>query len=125
MMDLNDMACCGVKEMDGLSTFRSAQEAMRAFAGCTVEGAQPRDGYGYYDPWVGNRFRYVIFSQAGARSRYGTRFAAFIRDNGLGDVVKTAGRHINPNSNRILKVWIWTVDHEAVSEWVNRSATGE
>lgn len=128
MLYLNDMNCCGMREIGELSSRHTAEEAMEDFGRMTVEGVDGgRDRYGYYGDrrHEGHNFRYVVFSQAGARSKYGDRFAAFIQTNRLGDVIETAGRYRNPNTNRVLKAWIWTVNHEAVATWVRNRVTGQ
>jgi hypothetical protein len=110
--------CCGIRELTQLSYFASdPAEALRSFAKqvYTKTRAIPNGP---------QNFRYVIFSQANSpgnngegRSRYGEKFAAFIQANGLGDVIETAGTHINPNSTNVLKVYVWTVDHLATKKW--------
>lgn len=77
------------------------------------------------------RFRFATFAEAinpqymgkdGAEPTnydYGRRFAALIRKEKLGDVLET-GRHVNPNSNNHLKVWIWTLDHVALKAWLEK-----
>src|SRR5882762_10220520 len=109
-MEVNDsMDCCGIREINNLKDHRDPESAMKAFMGeiAPIEyayggGEQRRD-----------KFRYAIFSGAGRRSLYAPRFAAYITMHNLGEIVHT-GYHLNPNSMNQLKVWVWTVDHEAL-----------
>lgn len=82
----------------------------------------------YEDPAQYSRFRFAIFSEAHRPGltdetgpKYGRDFAALIRECKLGDVIET-GRHINPNSSNHLRVWVWTVDHEALTKWFKKDA---
>lgn len=93
--------CCGLREITYLADHaRDPEDAARAFA-ADVE----------YD----KNFRYAIFTQAGVRSTYGVKFAAFILANGLGEVVET-GWNTNPNTGSRLKVWVWTVNHRKLQK---------
>lgn len=113
-MYLHRMACCGIYEIDDLQRQRTPLTNMRQFV--TAIAPVPC-AYGPYGPSVRVRdqFRYAIFSGT-ARAKYGDRFAAFILDHQLGEVIST-GYHINPNSGHRLKVWVWTIDHVALKAW--------
>lgn len=80
-----------------------------------------------------SRFRHATFSEAmpnapeligSDRERnnymYGRNFAAYILDNQLGTTVTTP-REVNPNSGNLLQVWIWTIDHTALSAWYGKN----
>ena len=99
IIEVTNLACCGIKEIDGLSRTKYPAEAMYSLL-YNCEG-----------------FRYIIFSQAGAKAKYGERFANFIYRHKLGSIVSTRGVYKNPNSGNILKAWIWTVDTKACNEW--------
>lgn len=140
MAYLNRQECCGLREIAGLAGMQP-DRALRQLAAemygeelVIPAGAKIYKEYGerYYlkdGPWgpfrhylsepeEDCRFRYAVFTQAGARSTYGTKFAAYIQENKLGTVVAaTTERHRNPNTGRILKAWIWTVDHDAMRVW--------
>jgi len=106
-MQLDHLNCCGIREISGLCGYSTGAAAFKAYLRQTL-----RCGL--------THFRYVIFSQAnrdedaGSREEYGENFAAYLRDHKLGDVIET-GEYVNPNSGNLLKVWIWTVDHDAVN----------
>ena len=106
MANLVFMRCCGVKELNGISGDRSPEEVIRSL----VHG-------GVWD----SNFRFLIFTEAGSRSRYGKNLAKFITDNALGDVVKSS-KGINPNSRRVLTVWTWNVDHAGVRKWIKENS---
>ena len=118
-MELRMMGCCGIKELTGLSYCVDAKTAMQDFAVLTclrkAEAYQKDGSLKWIHAPVVN-FRYVVFSQAHKESAYGLKFAAFIRDQGLGTLEET-GFSINPNSGNQLKAWIWTVDHDALKSW--------
>lgn len=101
--------CCGLRELNRVSAHRTPEDALRSLF--TI----PSREYGNYT--TNKKFRYAVFTQAGGRSTYGKRLAAFIIEHKLGEIVETAGKHINPNSRRLLKAWLWTVDHDALQKW--------
>jgi hypothetical protein len=105
--------CCGIREISGLSYSRGPKLAMKSFCQIYPKTSNKNSLY----PTDGSKFRYAVFSQIN-NMKYGEKFAAYIRDNKLGDVVETTGKHMNPNSGNVLKVFVWTVDHEAVKLWM-------
>lgn len=46
----------------------------------------------------------------------GERFAQYVRENKLGNVLKSESAR-NPNSGNQIAVWIWTVDQTALLAW--------
>lgn len=115
-MQIMHGSCCGLREIAELHTHRSPEDAMKDFYTKTQLGEKL---YSWSNAIGGtdNRFRFAVFTQATARAGYGRKFAQFIRDHALGDVIETAGNHKNPNSGHVLKAWIWTVNHNAVTAW--------
>lgn len=116
-VDIGDyINCCGIREISGLSCHKGPMAAMRSF--CNIYPNAPKS---YHNPYPSDqsRFRYAIFSQA-SNSKYGDKFATYIRNQKLGDVIETAGKHVNPNSGHVLKVFVWTVDHDAVKLWMKK-----
>ena len=118
-MELREMKCCGLREMDRLSTHGTPEGALQSFALNTVLYTvwDPRNRINVSTPIV--NFRYVIFTQARKDAFYGENFAALIRKNALGDVVETDFK-VNPNSTNLLKVWVWDVDFPKVAECVKK-----
>jgi hypothetical protein len=107
-MEVGDyIDCCGIREISGLSQHRGPAAALKSFCRGVYKTEYGTDA---------SRFRYSIFSQIQAR-QYGDKFAAYILEHKLGDVIETTGRHVNPNSGNVLKVFVWTVDHDAVKLW--------
>jgi hypothetical protein len=115
-IEINDLECCGVKEIDGLSKFDDDPEAaMSAF--CLA-----RTGYNHYHQDTSSissslqlNFAHILFTQAG-NVTYGQQFARFIRANRLGSVVRSRIQ-VNPNSKNPLAAYIWTVDRLALKRW--------
>lgn len=100
-MDVRDeFNCCGIREIAYLADHRSPAEAVETFKDRTRE----------------KNFRYVVFSQAFKSARYGMKFAAYIKEQGLGEVSETSW-NINPNSKNQLKVWVWAVDWKKLEGW--------
>lgn len=102
MIRFQHVQCCGVRDLGGLGQFRTSVEAFldmgRWLFGDTSQYAPSR-----------NQFRYAIFSQAREESTYGHRFAAYIREHQLGELVET-GFNVNPNSGNALKLWTWAIN---------------
>lgn len=66
-----------------------------------------------------SRFRFITFTQAttsSSSSKYGEKFADFIKASKFGEVTKT-GTHKNPNSGSDLTVFVWAIDHTTLKPW--------
>lgn len=116
-MNINHLSCCGVKEITSLRRLDTQADFTPAdalFSYC-------RDAFPIH-PQL-DRGRYFIFTQAGAddesNPRYGRKFAAFLREANLGEVIDTIPAGVNPNSGNHLRMWIWIANLEAVAEWLN------
>lgn len=114
--------CCGIREITSLSRDPNPQAAIISFGMQCYEKhlkGEKKNEWGDDVRIDRDNFRYALFSQASyplsPPAVYGERFAAYILENGLGEIIET-GTHINPNSKNKLKVWVWTVDHDAVKE---------
>jgi hypothetical protein len=110
--------CCGLREISGLSSYSAHTRKMK-----TIDEHLSVMYWQVYHknpdyPTARENWRYAIFTEAwrqdGAQYGYGEAFATYIREHGLGDVIETTGEHVNPNSGNVLKVWVWTIDHDAV-----------
>lgn len=112
-MYMNQLSCCGVREICGLGEDQSATKSMESFLVATA----PYDG----SVMRRDRFRYVIFTSIN-KSRYGQRFAGHIRANNLGEVTEI-GPAVNPNTSNQLTVWVWTVDHDNLKKYREKTAT--
>lgn len=73
-----------------------------------------------------SRFRFAIFTEAVAPNElkdtrpgrtYGRRFAKLIEQEKLGSLVSTEKHELNPNSENLVKVWVWGIDHDALKAW--------
>lgn len=127
-MEILNLKCCGIKEIAGLSHHETTKGALKSFGELTYFAA--RNVKGPKEPPVMvpapiERFRYVIFSQANtpgyleslSRSKYGEKFAALILKERLGTLIETTP-NINPNSNNMLRVWVWTIDHDRTKAYI-------
>ena len=101
MARMNNLLCCGVREIHELCTY-TACTAMKNIA---------------FD--ILDHCAFVIFTAvvASDTTGYGANFATYITNNGLGEVMRSPTR-VNPNSLNKLAVWIWTVDHKALGAWM-------
>ena len=106
-----DMCCCGIREIGNLQDTASPEAAMKDF----MNEIAPHPSYCTGRIESRDKFRYAIFS-ATQRSRYGTNFASYITEHKLGELIET-GYNKNPNSRRMLKIWVWTLDHVALKKW--------
>jgi hypothetical protein len=97
MTSLRRMDCCGVQELVGVNQ-RGPEGILRDFY-------EQRFG-GFY------RGAYVIFT--GSSTCVGAKkLAAYIEENGLGEVV-TLPKRVNPNSGNRIKPYLWSVDLDAM-----------
>jgi hypothetical protein len=113
MSELHYMHCCGIKEVAPIHLDDSPEDTIKSLAKRTYWG---RKGLETTFEWPTN-YRFLIFSQAKAKSTYGENLRKFIEDHDMGEVV-VAGRGKNPNTRHILKVYVWTVDHDKVKAWL-------
>lgn len=104
---IQDMQCCGIREMDGL--LDSSKETVQEFCS-DIDSDSSYNGR----PWP--RFRYAIFSDIGPKHTRGNPLASYIRRHKLGKVVST-NWNVNPNSDNPLKVWVWTLDGKMLKKW--------
>lgn len=120
-LELTGMKCCGIRELSGLSHQDNPQKSMYQFARLTylreIEDSTKKGSF-LKRPDPG--FRYILFSQARRDNKYGVEFGAYIESNGLGKVAETPF-NVNPNSSNPLKIFIWTVDHDALKAWVKKN----
>ena len=109
-MHLQHLNCCGIRELAQLRSHRDPKTALKEF----LRQIQP-EHFAWGPLRQRDKFRYVVFS-ATKRAKYGREFAKLIEDEKLGELIST-GFNQNPNSGHIVKVWVWTVDHEALKAW--------
>ena len=71
-------------------------------------------------------FAFVIFSDVlnPKRKLGGTKFAKYIKDSSLGNVVKTKIK-TNPNSGNKIRVWVWEVDRDKLDVWYKTALADE
>jgi hypothetical protein len=116
---------CAVNGIVDLGTQASAVEAMKTFCRLQLGNksgftkaymtlinvyafcAGPEEsGHGHSKPWV----------------RYGTEFAAYIKQCGLGDVATIpAKKNLRYHPNTTAQVWIWSPNQKAMEEWWERA----
>ena len=92
MLTVHSMECCGIRELDGVSTTAPA-DVVRQVA--RMETRIPA---------------HLIFTQASAQNHelgYGWRLKQYIEENNFGTVVVTQPRK-NPNSANKITTFVWT-----------------
>lgn len=111
------LRCCGISEITGLNTYKSATTAMSTL--CRVN-------WNNYDKRLNDFGTFLVFStvdkMAGDDSPFawcltiGEDFADLIRDHHLGPL-KDCGRRINRNSDNTVHMWTWQPNMEALGKW--------
>ena len=129
-MRITNLGCCGVREIANLSAHKSAPEALRAFCeGPAVQfdlNAQgiPPPGCTYRNMVRGTykppSCAFALFTQVEGH-KYGTKFAALILREKLGEVYETQPR-VNPNSGNSIRVWVWGINRDALEAWFLQDA---
>lgn len=112
-MDMHDMNCCGLQELDGLSNHPRDPEA--SFM-ALVE-----------DNGIGNNLDAnifgcggFIFTQAGTnKTVYGKNFAKFIEANKLGTVTMMPGFK-NPNTGNTIITFLWVINQKGIKPLYNK-----
>jgi len=101
MTYVEDMSCCGVREIDGIQG-QSAPLTLLDVAEHRFE----EDGV--------NRAAYIFTDTTDSRA--GTKLAKYIKDHNLGDVIRTKAR-LNGNSGNRVVVWTWVVKQANFRSW--------
>lgn len=113
--------CCGICEIDHLSSYLHAEDAMVNFCEQQVGKRllfKPND-YGHQD----QMFSFYVFTCAFSGyerevNNYAVKFAEFIKANKLGKVWESEPKKnviFHPNHSNA--VFVWTVDQEAIKAW--------
>lgn len=111
---INESLCCGVREIHELSDYQDPEQFLLCHL--CVDEKDWGNRYNRSTTVIPGNFRYAYFTQAGEGSTYGTSFAEYIKKHQLGEVIETAF-NVNPNSGNQLKMWVWTVNHDALKTW--------
>lgn len=106
------LQCCGVKEIANVYQLRNKKVNPKGVIDSVyklfIEQPGRISGTGF-----------ILFTQAqmyeGTPDGYGDRLADFIEKKHLGSLTITEERR-NPNSGNFVKVYLWGVDHEAVTK---------
>lgn len=113
VVESQDMQCCGVIELNGISGCRNPEEALKDLFDLDDE----YDSFSYP-----NTAPHYIFTQAShgkARTGYGYNLAAYILKHGLG-VVSGSVPAFSPKTGNYITVFTWTLDKKAIERWVKR-----
>jgi len=62
-----------------------------------------------------SKIPFLIFTDS-VGVRNGIRFSDLIKENKLGKLLETEKKR-NPNSNRLVKVWLWEPDYKAIAKY--------
>ena len=99
MINIGHTTCCGIKDIDGISN-TTPKETIRQVGKRVLEG---------------NRFAFIMFSSndGDKKNGYGDQLKKYIEKHGYGTVIATESAK-NPNSERMIKGFLWQVDVDAV-----------
>ena len=100
----------GIVEIDGLSDYGNSKDMMRGLC------YQLRQDY---DKILKIDFPMFLFTGVVA-DRYPGDFSRLIKRAKLGDVVCTNPR-VNPNSDNVIRAYLWSVDKIALSKWFKKN----
>lgn len=104
-MGIEQLICCGMRELDGLP-----DKPVFAVLEVAQDHPTPISSAGR----IGGGYVFVVFSDVvGSTSSNGEKLAKFVRANKLG-LVKSTSERMNPNTGNTIKAWIWELDHEAL-----------
>lgn len=104
MPNVETLACCGTREIDGISHVTSKR--------ALLEIAEDR----FEDDGIDRPL--LIFTDV-SPYRYGKRLASAIEDGRLGEVMTTKGRK-NGNTGNFIRMWIWSVNQKAFKSFWNQ-----
>lgn len=102
MARLEDMTCCGIKELEG------------------IQGSSPESIVNdIAEDWFSDTPRAFIVFSCQQKNKAGNHLATYIKRNGLGSVVRDKAKY-NPNSGNPISVWLWRVNNAAIRKIVKR-----
>lgn len=106
-MEINETACCGLREINGLSGYDNAKDAMMDLCEMLDSGDNGED--------LPPNFAFILFTGI-VRDDSGQKFAEYIRRHGLGNV-RAGTETKNPNSGNIINAWVWSVNGSKLEQW--------
>lgn len=120
-IDLNELDCCGVGELNGISEYPNDPR------GAVIDILTDEDPSFEADDEarilaIPNK-SHLIFTQAQrtrVRISYGNRLAAYITQQRLGAVVQSAPAR-SPNTGNYITVFVWALDKAAIRRWAKRN----
>ena len=106
---LSRTACCGLRQIDGLSNHKPKEAMKRVCRGFFRSGMKGA---------------FIAFTEASysfqTESTYGKDFKKFIEKNKLGDVTETKSKR-NPNSGNKLITFVWAVKPTNLKNWYKKN----
>lgn len=123
------LGCCGIKELCNIG-YIPPKQAIQDFCfqrtapeilAIDYSGDPVRQAQRTREILNNNKFgcAFVLFTQAYSQDNpdgYGYKLKAYIKNQGLG-AVTVAGQERNPNSNNLVTIFIWTINHTALFKW--------
>jgi hypothetical protein len=107
-LGVNGMRCCGWREIFNLSSYQGDFNlALKSLCNSGVIGIN-YTGCGA-----------LLFTAAGSRSSYASKFAKDIVENKLGEVIKLPVFK-NPNTGRQIKGYMWILDKTALTVYLRK-----
>jgi len=106
MINIEDMLCCGMRELDYIQGEETIQIILTICSDIICDE---------------NKYRHVVFSDNGNKIS-GKKLEKEIKKQKLGSIISTVSK-INPNSGNSIKAWIWTIDHKALNKYWSKHKT--
>ena len=100
---LHRTSCCGLREYEGLDDLNTAEEALLDM----------------HEAWDDMEGAFIIFTDPTCEPG-GERLCKYITRYRLGKVTKIRAK-INPNSNNMLRVYIWAVNITKYDRWIDNA----
>jgi len=122
-MIIGQTACCGIREIENLSDFDNAKDAMLAFCEAVTEWRQG-DGAKITKKSIGSGL--VIFTGVvSQKNTYVQNFKKFIDKNKLGPTTISTGGY-NPNHpDHMIKMVVWVPDANKLTAWWGKKKSEE
>ncbi len=114
MATLEETPCCGVQFIDSI---QDETPESTLVAVCAKKYEEGENEWGDYDePW---RQAFLIFTDNVSDSDNGKDLEDYIKEHKLGTVKATRQRR-NPNTENMIKVWIWTPNERNLKAWYRK-----
>lgn len=120
MVSLHGMKCCGIFELNNISSVETPREVFEQamWQICRYAIDFPFILFSGVVQFANTQESHLHVGENPRRDNYGEAFAKFIEENGVGTVVRS---DVKQNwSDNLLQIWIWQIDRPKAYRLMNQ-----